>query len=234
VAGVTGDGASGSPLRVCFELITEGDLVSPDGWPSCMSPPTPGEPIAAYWDRVISRNPFLQAVLARAAGLKAPSLGWMRPADHTFEWWAKTWSEAEMPSVPSWVFATARKEAMNRHIKRIYWRLVVEWRGQILAGDLVMKGYRDDVSELPLEKVEPRLLLNSFMALRPRSPGGIGFYPEQWHGQQPPSLRRYRELTLWPAETAEAPKPPPPAKPPKKRFSRTSRAAEAERCSASL
>jgi hypothetical protein len=179
-------------------------LTFSNDWP-LLSPPVPGEPLAAYWDRVIVGDPFVQTLLAQGAtirrGLKPPSLNGMRPADRTLEWWRKRWPYKEFHSSNN----QTRREALAYHLDRIVWRLMVELFDRLQVVDLVMKGHRVDLSASPLEMVEPSLLRNPLMVWRPRAPGGGGFRPEQQGSSLPPSLPWYCELIL----DAPDPKPPP-------------------------
>jgi hypothetical protein len=68
-----------------------GPLVSPEGWPQ-LPPPVPGETFAAYWDRAVAGDPFLQQVTPLTSDRRpVPSLDGWRPADLTLEWWETKW-----------------------------------------------------------------------------------------------------------------------------------------------
>jgi hypothetical protein len=193
-----------------------GPLVSPEGWPQ-LPPPELGETLAAFWDRAIGGDPFLQLITPFTSDRRpVPSLDEGRPADLTLAWWEKKW--------PYKVFDRSWDDSSLRgyHCDRVYWRLVVELIDRLRGGDLVMKGYRTDASESDdsgslLEPVRRTLLQNPFMVLCPRAPGGGWFRPGHSYGSEPPSgLPWYHKLTLWPAEAkrektpAASPEEPPP------------------------
>jgi hypothetical protein len=205
--GVTGDSEGegrGGHLVICLD---GGETYpSPDDWPQLPSA-EPGETLAAFWDRAIVGDPFLQSVTAHTSH-NLQGLPWVaRPAEQTFARWEERW--------PDKVFYRSYDEsAGNYHRDRVCWRLVVELCERLRAGDLVMKGRRTDVSEYPLEVVNQGLFRNPFMMLRPRIRQGGWFRPEQWHGSEPPqSLPSYHELMLWPAKTTETKQKAPPGVP---------------------
>ena len=189
-----------------------GPLFSPDGWP-CLPPPEPGETVAAFIDRAIVGDPFLQAVTVRTfQGLVSPRAV-VHPADRIFGWWGEEWPYKEPP-----MFRWPGEAELPRsyHRDRVYWRLVVELFDRLRDGGLVMRGHRTDGltpgppagaartrspradAAYPGEVVAPGRWENPFMVLRPRA--GL-FEPEQWRGRTPPpGLPWYRDLTVWPAE----------------------------------
>jgi hypothetical protein len=191
------DGEDGGG-RLVIRLNYGEPIVSPDGWPR-LPTPEPGEPVAAFVDRAIVGDPFLQFVTSRTSGGPVPPLAVVRPAERTFAWWEEEWPNRELSL---WDDPPPR----NYHRDRVYWRLVVEWFDRLRDSDPVMRGHRTDLPAYPSEEVEPGLFRNHYMELRPHAPGGGWFRPEEWRGDRPPPglLRRYRELTLWPAQAAEA------------------------------
>jgi hypothetical protein len=207
-AGVTGGDEGGDRLVIRLPWLKPefgseygGPLVSPEGWPPRWSPVS-GETLAAFWDRTIVEDSFLQQITPLTSDRRpVPSLDGWRPADLTLAWWERKW--------PFKVFDRREDDSPPRgyHRDRVFWRLVVEFSARLGAGDLVVKARRLDASESDDPKpVKPGLLRNPFMVLRPHAPHGGWFRPEQWHGSEPPpSLLeyQYRDLTLWPAEVAE-------------------------------
>jgi hypothetical protein len=190
---VTGEGGG---RHLVIRLDGGETYPSPDDWPQ-LPPAEPGEEtLAAFWDRAIVGDPFLQSIIARTFRNQQGLPLVARPAELTFAWWQKRW--------PDKVFYRSYDESPgNYHRDRVYWRLVVELCERLQAEDLVMKGHRTDVSAYPSEVVEQGLFRNPFMVLRPRASQGGWFRPEQWHGSQPPqNLPWYHELTLWSAEAA--------------------------------
>jgi hypothetical protein len=189
-----------------------GPLASPDGWPR-LPPSDPGETVAAFIDRAIVGDSFLQLITPLTSDRRpAPSLDGRRPADLTLAWWEREW--------PYKVFHRMWDDSPPRgyHRDRVYWRLVVEWFDRLRDGDLVMKGHRTDGltpgppagaartrspradAAYPGEVVAPDRWENPYMVLRPRA--GL-LEPEQWRGRPPPpGLPWYRDLTVWPAEAA--------------------------------
>jgi hypothetical protein len=176
-----------------------GPIVSPEGWPR-LPPPELGETVAAFWERAIVGDAFLQLITPHTSDRRpVRSLDGRRPADLTLAWWERKW--------PYKVFDRRWDDSPPRgyHRDRVYWRLVVELIARWEAGDLVVKGRRLDVSTSEAEPVKLSLLRNPFMVLRPHHPHGGRFGPEEWLGHQlPTTLESYCELTVWPAEVAAA------------------------------
>jgi hypothetical protein len=193
--GVTGDSEGGGRGgHLVIRLDGGVTYPSPNDWPQ-LPPAEPGETLAAFWDRAIVGDPFLQSIIARTfRNLQGLSLV-ARPAEQTFGRWEERW--------PDKVFYRSYDESpRNYHRDRVYWRLVVELCERLRAGDLVMKGHLRDV--FALEVVKQGLFRDPFMVLRPRASPGGWFRPEQWHSSQPPQSlsSSYHGLTLWPAEAA--------------------------------
>jgi hypothetical protein len=214
-----GDGRLKIPLPYVkpeFGSWSGGPLFSPDGWPR-LPPPDPGETVAAFLDRAIVGDRFLEAVTARTFQGPVSPLAVVRPADRIFGWWVEEWPYRE-PSPFPWPAEAELPRSYHRD--RVYWLLVVEWFDRLRNGDLVMRGHRTDGlapgppagaartrslrgdAAYPGEVVALGRWENPYMALRPRA--GL-FEPEQWHGRlPPPGLPWYRDLTVWPAGAAEA------------------------------
>lgn len=199
-ADVTGIEGAGGSLTVNVWPDGRETLSFTDDWPRLAAPAPEGESVAAYRDRVIVGDPFVQTVLTWGATirnrLKFPSLDGMRPADRTVEWWRKTWPYKEFYSS----YGETRREALAYHLSRIVWRLVVELFDRLRAGDLVAEGRRIDVAN-GQAAVSADLYGNPDMVLRP-SFGA--FRRERRPGQPAPgSLPSFIELTLWPAKPAK-------------------------------
>jgi hypothetical protein len=183
--------------HLIVRLDTGETFVSPDGWPQ-LPPPESGETVAAFWDRAIIGDAFLQSITARTSrGQKVPRLDGRYPAELTLAWWEKTWPYREFSRI-------FNESPGNYHRDRVYWRLGVEVVARWEAGYLMVKGRRMDDPSSPLVEVDRDLFRFPFMVLRPHAPGGGWFRSEKWRGNEPPQdLPWYYELTVWPAETPE-------------------------------
>ena len=94
-AGVTGGDEGGNDrlvIRLPISLVNVETIHSPDGWLQLLSA-EPGETLAAFWDRAIVRNPFLQSIIARTSRQPVPSGAVACPAALTLAWWEKTWPD---------------------------------------------------------------------------------------------------------------------------------------------
>ena len=94
--------------------LTYGEpLVSPDGWPR-LPTPEPGETLAAFLDRAIVGDLFLQSVSSRTPSGPVPPLDGKRPANLTPAWWEEEWPYA----VPNWPWEEVLPR--NYHRDRVY------------------------------------------------------------------------------------------------------------------
>jgi hypothetical protein len=192
-------GVTGGNAEVDFVTYNGRGLFLPAGWR--LTPPEPGEPISAYFDRAIYGHQLVWDIFALADGRKLAlpkGLDSIRPAERTFEWWRKTYPYSGRDKT--------LKESLEYDLARLVWRLLVALFDQFRAGDqVVVEGRRMDVSTSEVELVKRGLWQNDFMVLRPRHRRGGLFVPEAWQERQPPTTltESYRELTLWPAKASE-------------------------------
>ena len=167
-------------------------LVSPAGWPR-LPAPKPDEPVAAFFDRAIVGDSFLQLVTSHTHQRPIRPLAVVHPAERTFSWWVEKWPHKESSIWND--LSEDHRPPPNYHRDRVYWRLVVEWFDRLRGGDPVMRGHRIDLSAYLSEEVDPGLLRNRYMELSPRTPGGGSFRPKEWReSEPPPGLPWYHEL----------------------------------------
>jgi hypothetical protein len=184
---VSGDAAGDEPaIRIGHPVVDEGrlllELVSPPGWP-WLPPPEPGEPLAAYLERALLKDPFYLDVCRKLGD--GPRL---RIA----------------PFRPSLTLAKWRERYPPKPLRRTYTypdavlvRLLVALCDQLRAGEVELRGVR--LSSLAEERVPLALFRFEDMVLYPNTSDGGQLRPE---GRLPEGLPEYRELTLWPGELA--------------------------------
>jgi hypothetical protein len=215
--GVTGGDDGNGRL---FFHVGSGEQLEAADWPR-LSPPEPGETVAAFIDRAIVRDRLLRLFRPYTFRELVSPLAVVRPAERTLGWWKEKWPY-RAPSLADSALADWLDEAvwgtplpLDYHRDRVFWRLAVELFDRLRDGDLVVKGRRMDDLTSEVEVVKRGLLRNPFMVLRPRHRQGGLFVPEVWEERQPPVTLKesYCELTVWPAEARRnSPRPVPPGK----------------------
>jgi hypothetical protein len=181
-------------------------LESPLDWPQ-LPQPTPGEPIAAYAERVIFGDPFFQELEERCvrAGLGRWRLSLLRPATLTLEWWETRYSNRRFVLPWAAAFPDQWRMELRKARETSAWRLVVSMFEPLRTGEVRAEGQRIDVVRDSPE-VARELWSNPNMALLPSGE----FRPQSRWGQALPS---FIGLTLWPAKATETKQKAPPRVP---------------------
>ena len=145
-----GDGVGGGQTVLIWTYNGE-SLTLPADWH--LTPPEPGEPVAAYRDRAIFGHPLVRDILNRGAlmpgGLKIPSVDWVRLEKRTLERWRHTHLK-----VFHWE-TDKRRQALEYYLELIVRRLVVKLVDRLKAGNSVMKGLRTGLADGPMEQMVP-------------------------------------------------------------------------------
>jgi hypothetical protein len=142
-------------------------LESPPDWPQ-LPQPTPCEPIAAYMKRVITGDSFFQAIerLCAAVGLKALSVGGVRPAGRTLERWRDRYPKGDLSL--SWaVFQEQRRAELIELRGQVWERLMATFFERLRAKDFDADGERIDLVLEDRSPVPAGLWGNPDMVLRP-------------------------------------------------------------------
>jgi hypothetical protein len=173
-------GSRAPPLRV--HLDASEVLESPPDWPQ-LPPPASSEPLAAYTERAVLRDPFFQEVEKRSvrAGFSPCRPGALRPATYTLEWWQSNYPKRSFTLT---AVGAHPREVWHPDLRQlqelVFWRLIVELFERLRSGEFYAEGRRIDVVEGDT-KVVAELWSNPNMLLLPRS---------EFQGKQRRGIRR--------------------------------------------